>query len=400
MPLATQMTLPELPIHEPAYQRDPAPFLDAARAQHPWLARSGDMFVVHAHQAIADLSLKDDKLIPAFDGVVKFYGAEGTEWAKFMNRNILAIHGAEHKRIRDSIANVFTPRAINAFRDVMRRNIIELLDAWTGKGTFDFADFAAQFPISVFCAILGTSAADVLQIRKALETQSLVLSMNRELLPDLLAGYEAMTSYIDPLIAEHEAREDGSGFLDALIAIKRSGQIDADDLRFLLIVLFNAGYDTSKNMITLIMHKMLDNPLYWERCAEDLEFCTKVVEEMFRHTSTAAVLRKVGEEFEYDGVLFPKDAMLFYANMSAGRDPRAFSDPETFDPERVHTTRHVAFGRGAHMCVGQHLARAQIAEGIHLIAQKITQPKLAGEVVWRKGVRSLPIEFVPGSYRE
>jgi cytochrome P450 len=153
-------------------------------------------------------------------------------------------------------------------------------------------------------------------------------------------------------------------------------------------------------MITLIMHKMLDYPLYWERCAEDFGFCTKVVEEMFRHTSTAAVLRKVGEEFEYDGVRFPRNEMLFYANMSAGRDPRAFADPNTFDPERVHTTRHVAFGRGAHMCVGQHLARAQIAEGIHLIAQRITRPKLVGEVVWRKGVRSLPIEFEPGSYRE
>jgi cytochrome P450 len=165
------------------------------------------------------------------------------------------------------------------------------------------------------------------------------------------------------------------------------------------MVLFPAGYDTSKNMITLIMHMMLNHLDYWERCAEDMEFCTKVVEEMFRHTSTAAVLRKVSEEFEYEDVRFPIGAMLFYANSVAGRDPRAFENPEKFDPERIHNTRHVAFGRGAHMCVGQHLARAQITEGIHLIAQRITKPKLAGEVVWRKGVRQLPIEFVPAPAR-
>ena len=64
----------------------------------------------------------------------------------------------------------------------------------------------------------------------------------------------------------------------------------------------------------------------------------------------------------------------------------------------------MAFGRGMHMCLGQHLARAQIQEGIHLIAQRITNPRLVGEVTWRPfpgvwGIRTLPIAFEPGARR-
>jgi cytochrome P450 len=401
MALATELDLPLLAIHDAAFQRDPGPFLEAARRRHPWLARYGETLFVHGYQAIADLSLRDDKLVPAFDGVVQYYGVDAdTPWARFMNDNILAISGERHKRIRDSIFNAFTPRTVNRFRDVMRHNITSLLDEWAPRGAFDFAEFAANFPISVLCAILGTSTDGIADIRRALETQSLVLSLNRDLLPDMLAGYAVMERYLDRLIAGRERGEGEPGFLDTLLEIRDSGQIDDTELRHLLVVLFNAGYDTSKNMITLIMHMMLRHPDYWERCAIDHDYCGSVVEEMFRHTSTGAVLRKVAEAFDYDGVTFPAGAMLFFGNMIAGRDPRAFADPERFDPERIHEVRHIAFGRGAHMCVGQHLARAQITEGIHLIAQRITRPKLAGDVVWRKGVRALPIEFVPGRVRE
>jgi cytochrome P450 len=397
LPLATELELPQLAIHDADFQRDPGPFLEAARRRHPWLARYGDTLFVHGYHAIAELSLKDDKLIPAFDGVIDFYGVDpDTPWARFMAENILAISGARHKKIRDSVFNAFTPRTVNRFREVMRQNIIGLLDQWAPLGRFDFADFAAQFPISNFCAILGTSTAGIPDIRPALESQSLVLSLNRELLPAMLAGYEVMTRYLDELIAERERGGGEAGFLDTLLEVRDAGQIDDAELRHLLVVLFNAGYDTSKNMITLIMNMMLSHPEAWERCATDYEHCVRVVEEMFRHTSTGAVLRKVAEDFDYDGVRFPKGAMLFFGNMIAGRDPRAFADPERFDPDRIHEVRHVAFGRGAHMCVGQHLARAQITEGIHLIAQRITRPRLVGDIVWRKGVRALPIEFVPG----
>jgi cytochrome P450 len=82
----------------------------------------------------------------------------------------------------------------------------------------------------------------------------------------------------------------------------------------------------------------------------------------------------------------------------SGRDPGAFDNPDVFDPERPRKSPTMPFGLGPHMCLGQHLARAQIEEGLHIIAQRLKDPKRNGANGWREfpgvwGVRGLPIAF-------
>jgi cytochrome P450 len=106
------------------------------------------------------------------------------------------------------------------------------------------------------------------------------------------------------------------------------------------------------------------------------------------------------QDFTYDGVNFTKGAMVVFATPLAGRDPAAFPEPMTFDPERVSASRHVAFGRGAHICLGMFIARAQLEEGLHLITQRLANPRLTGPISWRPflaawGLRTLPIAFDP-----
>jgi cytochrome P450 len=65
----------------------------------------------------------------------------------------------------------------------------------------------------------------------------------------------------------------------------------------------------------------------------------------------------------------------------------------------------MAFGRGAHFCIGMHLARAQLEEAVHLIARRLRKPTVSGEVTWRSylgiwGLRTLPIRFEPAAARE
>jgi cytochrome P450 len=92
--------------------------------------------------------------------------------------------------------------------------------------------------------------------------------------------------------------------------------------------------------------------------------------------------------------------MLFFPVSVAGRDPRVAADAAEFNPEWEQANRHIAFGRGRHMCLGQHIARAQIEEGLHQIARRIANPRRAGPSGWRPffgvwGMKGLPIEFDP-----
>jgi cytochrome P450 len=401
--LLTDMVLPLLPLERPEFDADPTPFLEVARSQHPWLAKFSEGYFVHGYEAVKDLSGLDDKLRPSFDGVVEYYGAKDTSWGRWMSEHIIAISGPKHTRIRNSIANAFSPRNVNRYRTLMRERVSDLLDEWVPKGQFDFTEFACDFPISILCGLLGTSTEAIPRIRSALETQGLAFSLNRDLLPQFLAAYEVMWEYVDSLIMERQ-KAGVSGettLLDSLLATRDAGQIDDLELRYLLLVLFPAGYDTSKNFLSFTVHTLLKHPDRWRRCAEDSGYCAKVVEEMLRHNSISTAFRTVAVEFVYNDVLFPKDARLFLGNSVAGRDPSAFIDADEFRPEREQTNRHAAFGRGAHICVGQHLARAQIVEALHLIAQRIRNPRLAGEVKWRmflgtRGPSTLPIEFDVG----
>ncbi len=81
-------------------------------------------------------------------------------------------------------------------------------------------------------------------------------------------------------------------------------------------------------------------------------FCAQVIEEMLRHSTIATFYRTVVQDFTYDGVNFTKGALVVFATPLAGRDPAGFPEPMKFDPERVQANRHVAFGRGAHICLG------------------------------------------------
>uniref|UniRef100_UPI00366B315C cytochrome P450 n=1 Tax=Paenibacillus abyssi TaxID=1340531 RepID=UPI00366B315C len=86
----------------------------------------------------------------------------------------------------------------------------------------------------------------------------------------------------------------------------------------------------------------------------------------------------------------------------AGRDPALFEAPDAFEPDRpiAAESRHVAFGLGKHMCLGQYIARAQLQEGIHLVARAMRSPSPDGAPGWRPfpgvwGIKGLPIAFTP-----
>jgi cytochrome P450 len=395
--------LPLLPIDTPEFSADPQPFLEAARAQHPWLARFSQGYAVHGYDAHVDLLADDENLIPGLGPIVDFYGMRGTLWGRFMEEMVLSATGDLHTRLRASVQHAFTPRRANQVRPMMQQVIGDLLDDWAPKGAFDFAEFAAYFPITVMFGLLGVPSEPVHRIRHAIEGHVSTLAIDMAAKPGMLIAWEELWSFADTLIKEREAsgESDEESMLDALIAAKNAGQLDDVELRFMVLTVIIAGYDTSKNQLTWTMKLLIDRPEMYARCAQDREFCCKVVTESLRLTGIASPYRAAAKDFTYKGIDFHRGDIVIFGTSLAGRDPTVFEDPLTFDPDRANASRHVSLGRGAHICLGQYIARNQLQEGIHLICQRLKNPRITGEVTWRPfvgawGLRNLPIAFDAG----
>jgi cytochrome P450 len=400
MSVVADLALPVLPVEQPTFWANPDPFIEEARRQHPWLARFSRGFIVYGHQACADLLANDDQLKPGLGAIADFYGVRGTMWGRFMDEMVLNASGETHARLRASVARAFTPKQANLARPLMRKVISDLLDQWAPRGSFDFADFAALFPVAVVLGLLGVPADTVPRMRTALDNQLTSLTLDPVAKPLFMAGWDVLWAFADEIVSEREANgaPGEESLLDALIASKNAGQLDETELRFMILVLVVAGYDTSKNMLSFTIHLLLSRPEIWKRCAEDPDYCAKVVDEALRYAGIATPYRQVAEPFTYDGSEFPAGAMVVFATSLAGRDPALFPDPLTFDPERDNAKRHVSFGRGGHICLGQFIAKCQLEEGLHLITQRLRNPRLAGEVEWRPflgawGPKHLPIAF-------
>ena len=402
MDLATDTSIPTMPVETPEFSANPAPYLEAARREHPWLARFSQGYVVHGYQAVADLLADDENLVPGFGPVIDYYGVRGTMWARFMEEIVISQSGPTHTRLRASVAHAFTPRRANQERDTMQRVITQLLDEWAPREEFDFAEFASYFPVTVMCGLLGVSAEPIPRMRTALENQLTCLTLDPGAKPLFMAGWDVLWNFADTLVNEREARgaHDESSLLDALIAAKNAGQIDETELRFMVLTVAVAGYDTSKNQLSMTMKILLERPEMYQRCAEDLQFCRKVTEESLRHSAIATPYREAAQDFTYGGFDFRKGETLVLAPPLGNRDPLVFPEPQEFNPERDNAGRNVAFGRGAHICLGQFLARNQLQEGLHLIAQRLRNPRVKGTIEWRPflgawGLKSLPITFDP-----
>jgi cytochrome P450 len=400
-----QLDLPFLEMDDPGFAADPLPRFAEARRQHPWLARSKFGVVITEYQAMRDLFGRDEELRPPYADIVDVLGVRDTPWGDFTERQMISLPVETHRFLRNTFAAKFTPRNANELRPLMRATLTKLLDEWAPREAIDFEEFAANFPISVMFALVGAPQDGITLLRDDLEAIGLAHSYEMDRFPRIQEGMVRLDEYVQKIIAErraapHAAQED---LLDLLIRTGDEGNVTHRQLADLIMFFFLAGYDTSKNVLTHIMYTLLDYPEIYERCAHDHEYCRRVVEEGLRFFNPSTVGRFVDEAFEYRGVTFPKNQMLFFPLSISGRDPGAYDEPDRFDPDRAidPKKRQIAFALGKHMCLGQYIARAQLQEALHLVAQRMRRPKLAGQVGHRPfygawGLKGLPITFEQG----
>jgi hypothetical protein len=391
--------LPEIGIYSPEFEADPWGVYESVRPRS-WVARCEMGFMVVQHKAVFDL-MRDKRLRPPGELFAAILGAAEGPFADLWKHFILNMEGEAHARLRRLVSGTFTPKAADRARPMMRAVIDDVLVDLVDRGSCDFVkDFCDPYPIRVICNLIGVAEGDVALFHKWAEVMSQIYDMKPEVLPDINDAVQCMFDYVENLIEErrHSANPPDDLVQSLIDAESEGDRLSPEELRTWLVLILVAGFDNTKNQITLGMLGFLRHPDQWRVLAENPALAPSAAEEIMRwHPAVGAAPRMTMETIEYEGIEIPEGTLLLLSTASAGRDPATFPDPLRFDITRKGET-HLTLGQGTHYCTGASIARAEIEEAFVALTQRIRDPRQAGEPIFSSplgawGLRSLPIEF-------
>jgi hypothetical protein len=201
-------------------------------------------------------------------------------------------------------------------------------------------------------------------------------------------------------IIEERRREPQGDLISALVAAEERGdRLNEQDLYATCILLLVAGNETTTNLIGNGLLALLRHPEELERLRDHPSLIASAVEELLRYDSPVQATSRVAmTELEIDGTAIAKGEMVVTLLGAANRDPEQFPDPDRLDVTR-RDNRHVAFGHGAHFCLGAPLARVEGQIAIDTVLGRLPELRLATDAPeWRptiilRGLQSLPVAF-------
>lgn len=328
--------------------------------------------------------------------------SSGPLWDKVVN-SLLCMEGATHHRVRSLASKAFTPRATLRLHDTMAAVMTELVDNVADAGRCDVVtDLARPYPVPIICALLGAPREDWQRFSAWADDVFKAFSFTvdlREVEPVVMRAWRELDDYVDDMVARrrHSLTDD---LLSDLIRAEEDGdRLSAAELRMMAGGLLLAGTDTTRNQVAASVHVLCEHPEQWVLLKERPELAMRAVEETMRHSPIACgTLRRVAEDAELDGYLFPAGTTVLVNTAAANRDPTVYDDPDRVDITREGAPPILTFGGGVHYCLGANLARRELAEALNVIAGRLLNPRIAGPVPWKpmvslSGPKSLPIEF-------
>ncbi len=218
-------------------------------------------------------------------------------------------------------------------------------------------------------------------------------------LPRIEAALVALSGYVDGLI---EARRStpGDDLISALIAVEEQGdRLSPAELNAMVTVLIFGGQDTTQCQLACAVATFAEHPEQWARLAADASLAASAAEEVLRYEPAGSGSPRIAsEDMEFRGLAITQGTVALPSAPSANRDPAVYEDPDRFDIGRRHPEPQLTFGGGIHHCLGAALARAELQEALPLLARRLPDLALDGEVVWRtqvliRGPQRLPIRF-------
>jgi cytochrome P450 len=389
---------PVIVTNSDAFYLDPDSALPAG--PRPAIARSEYGFEFLSYPVVRQ-AFRDKRMQPRDLAYFEALGASDLilEFIREGNLNFMAAD--KHDRIRPILVKAFTNSRVDAFRPEMRRIADELIEGFIGKGRADLVgDFCHEFPISVIAQFVGLPAQDVPEIANA--TMHLRMLGQKPFAPGMPVLEKALRylyGHVEALVAQRRTEPPRDDFLGALIALRDGGEDLTDkELIWAIAFMMLGGHDTTRYTLAGCLMSILETGM-WEQIAADPAPIPDVISDSMRlHPGTPRQMRVVHEPLEVAGhALVPGDVVSL--NLSAaGRDPHVFDQPGQLRCPRGDPAYDIGFGFGRYVCIGQTLARAEMAEAIGALTRRLTAVELDGQPQLKPtgvvaGFDNIPVRF-------
>ena len=374
----------------------------ASIAQESWIAKGLFAYPIFNYEDCLAI-LRDRRWHSAAALAAIAFGVDDPRLSENRQPSILSSEGEVHTRLRRLVAPSFSPRAADHLRPFMREVMNSLIDPIVAQGHCDLAvDICEHYPIPIICELLGAPKSDWQFFSRVAEDVLRIFDANNANEIDLILAAQAdLDAYVRQLISERRDSP-ADDLITSLIAAEEAGdKLNENELVSMVEAVIIGGTDTTRNQLGCSVALFAEHPEQWKLLAERPELAGKAVEETMRYFGAVrSTGRFASEDIEYKGILFPKGTLVVPSLVLANRDSAVFNEPNTFDITREPAGQpQITFGAGIHYCLGAALARAEQQEALPLLAQRLPNLRINGDVIWKPstvaifGPENLPIAF-------
>ena len=374
----------------------------ASIAQDSWIAKGLFAYPIFNYEDCLAI-LRDRRWHSAAALAAIAFGVDDPRLSENRQPSILSSEGEVHTRLRRLVAPSFSPRAADHLRPFMREVMNSLIDPIVAQGHCDLAvDICEHYPIPIICELLGAPKSDWQFFSRVAEDVLRIFDANNADEIDLILAAQAdLDAYVRQLISDRRSSP-ADDLITSLIAAEEAGdKLNENELVSMVEAVIIGGTDTTRNQLGCSVALFAEHPEQWKLLAERPELAGKAVEETMRYFGAVrSTGRFASEDIEYKGVLFPKGTLVVPSLVLANRDSAVFNEPNTFDITREPAGQpQMTFGAGIHYCLGAALARAEQQEALPLLAQRLPNLRINGDVIWKPstvaifGPENLPVAF-------
>ncbi|QTD54581.1 cytochrome P450 [Parasphingorhabdus cellanae] len=361
---------------------------------------------------------KDNKTFLNSPRGVVFGFREGEEIVKAVTggsphlvNSLVALDAPIHPKYRRLTQEWFMPKNLKQLEGEISALAKTTVDRLVEAGPeADFVPLVASpYPLHVIMQILGVPEAD--EQRMLFLTQQMFGGQDEDLNKTGMANMtaEQITQLVIGAVADFETyfakitEEKRANPTDDVASVIANAKVDGEylsdrDMAGYYIIVASAGHDTTSASTAGAMMALAQDPEQFARLKADRDLLPGIVEEAIRWTSPVQhFMRTAAEDVEVGGVHIKEGDWLMINYVAANHDDRVFDNPRKFDAARS-PNRHLAFGAGAHQCLGLHMARMEMKILFNELLDRIETVELAGEPQRAKssfvgGLKTLPLRY-------